>query len=355
MEITSNLLAAYAEGNVSESERNAVRGYLMDHPDQLESIMIMMDKDFDIQIEKDADCVSSPSFDQELDALLDEIDHEGPDMSLPSKGILPLFSKAAQNTVDNLCAVRCEGYALRSLGIDVSDEELEKKAEEKGWLRKDGMALHNIGSLSGLFNSYITRNYYRTLDDISNALKAGKVAITVIDNTELLLSVRDAKRQDIVSGLNPNHAIVIESLDLKKNRIDLLDPGVSSSPQSYPLDVFIEAWNDSYNYLVTISNDTKYEPQPLDLSDVELEDELIELREAIAENAHEVWAKARKKEGWTYGPKRDDEKKYHPDMRPYHSLPESEKEYDRQMAINTIKLVKKLGWNLVRDNNHSNQ
>jgi hypothetical protein len=33
-------------------------------------------------------------------------------------------------------------------------------------------------------------------------------------------------------------------------------------------------------------------------------------------------------------------------MIPYNLLPESEKEYDRQMAINTIKLVKKLGWEL---------
>ena len=73
-----------------------------------------------------------------------------------------------------------------------------------------------------------------------------------------------------------------------------------------------------------------------------------ELREAIAENVHEVWARDRKFEGWTYGPNRDDEHKLHPDMMPYHLLPESEKNYDRQMAISTIKLVKKLGWDFVK-------
>ena len=62
MEITSELLAAYAEGNVSESERNAVRQYLADHPDQLESVAIMMDEDFDIQLEE-SDKASSRSFD----------------------------------------------------------------------------------------------------------------------------------------------------------------------------------------------------------------------------------------------------------------------------------------------------
>jgi hypothetical protein len=86
----------------------------------------------------------------------------------------------------------------------------------------------------------------------------------------------------------------------------------------------------------------------LDLSGIELEPELDELREAIAENAHEVWAFNRKKEGWSYGPRRDDALKQTPDMVPYSQLPESEKQYDREMAINTIKLLKKLGYEIIK-------
>ena len=74
----------------------------------------------------------------------------------------------------------------------------------------------------------------------------------------------------------------------------------------------------------------------------------MELREAIAENAHDVWASARIKEGWTYGQVRNDEKKQHPDLIPYSALPDSEKEYDRLMAMDTIKLVKKLGFDIVK-------
>ena len=70
---------------------------------------------------------------------------------------------------------------------------------------------------------------------------------------------------------------------------------------------------------------------------------------AIADNSHEVWAYNRKQEGWTYGPERDDAKKFHPDMIAYNKLPESEKLYDREMAMNTIKLLKKLGWKLTKD------
>lgn len=92
----------------------------------------------------------------------------------------------------------------------------------------------------------------------------------------------------------------------------------------------------------------EYNPKPIDLSEVELPDNLTELREAIAENAHDIWALSRKNEGWTYGPKRDDDKKQNPCMVPYRELPESEKEYDREMAMQTIKLMYKLGYELVK-------
>ncbi|MCH5312182.1 MAG: Ryanodine receptor Ryr [Prevotella sp.] len=91
-----------------------------------------------------------------------------------------------------------------------------------------------------------------------------------------------------------------------------------------------------------------YEPQPINLDYIQLTDDLLELREAIAENAHEVWAAARIKEGWTYGRERDDANKKHPDLIPYSALPDSEKEYDRLMALATIKLVKKLGFEIIK-------
>lgn len=50
MEITNELLAAYAEGNVTPEERKAVREYLTEHPSQLESVMMMMDEDYGMEV-----------------------------------------------------------------------------------------------------------------------------------------------------------------------------------------------------------------------------------------------------------------------------------------------------------------
>lgn len=90
----------------------------------------------------------------------------------------------------------------------------------------------------------------------------------------------------------------------------------------------------------------KYVPQPEDVSRVRLPEGLAELAERIARNVHEVWAAGRLREGWTYGPQRDDRMKTHPCLVPYGELPEAEKDYDRQTAQNTLKLVVALGYEI---------
>lgn len=90
----------------------------------------------------------------------------------------------------------------------------------------------------------------------------------------------------------------------------------------------------------------KYIPQPVDTGDVSLPPELESLVEQVAKNVHEVWASNRIAEGWTWGPKRDDELKTHPSLIPYEELPEVEKQYDRDTAVGTLKLVMKLGFNI---------
>jgi ryanodine receptor 2 len=89
-----------------------------------------------------------------------------------------------------------------------------------------------------------------------------------------------------------------------------------------------------------------YTPNPIDLSDVTLDSSLESLVEALAENVHDTWAKGRMDDGWTYGHERDDAMKHHPCLVPYNELPESEKEYDRNTAISTLKLIMKNGYRI---------
>lgn len=90
----------------------------------------------------------------------------------------------------------------------------------------------------------------------------------------------------------------------------------------------------------------QYIPKPADLSDIEMPTELARLSETIAKNVHEVWAQNRMAEGWTYGEKRNDLLKQTPCLVPYEDLPEIEKDYDRNTAHNTLKLIMKFGFEI---------
>ena len=92
-----------------------------------------------------------------------------------------------------------------------------------------------------------------------------------------------------------------------------------------------------------------YVPQPVDTDDVVLGKDLEELVEQMAKNVHEVWAQTRMEQGWTYGEQRDDAKKQHPCLVAYEELPEEEKEYDRNTALGTLKLIHKLGFKVVKE------
>lgn len=91
-----------------------------------------------------------------------------------------------------------------------------------------------------------------------------------------------------------------------------------------------------------------YTPKPIDTSAIQLAPDILDLTERLAENTHDVWARQRLAEGWTHGPTRNDAEKKHPCLIPYAELPDSEKEYDRKTAMETIKAILALGYKITR-------
>lgn len=92
-----------------------------------------------------------------------------------------------------------------------------------------------------------------------------------------------------------------------------------------------------------------FNPNPMETQDITIPSDLLELTEKLAEHVHEIWARGRIQEGWVYGDSRDQEKKITPCLVPYDKLPEGEKEYDRKTALETIKLIIKLGYRIEKE------
>ena len=91
-----------------------------------------------------------------------------------------------------------------------------------------------------------------------------------------------------------------------------------------------------------------YQPHPASTTETMLPPDIVALAETLARNTHEVWSKGRMSEGWQYGPVRDDKLKTHPGLVPYDELSESEKNYDRQTSMETIRLILSLGYEITR-------
>lgn len=95
--------------------------------------------------------------------------------------------------------------------------------------------------------------------------------------------------------------------------------------------------------------ENEYIPRPADTSGIELPEELALLTETMARNVHEVWAASRMAQGWSYGPERDDRLRRHPGLVPYEELTEQERDYDRNTAVETLKLILSQGYRIVKD------
>ncbi len=89
-----------------------------------------------------------------------------------------------------------------------------------------------------------------------------------------------------------------------------------------------------------------YSPQPIDTSKVEVPRYLLDLADTLARNVHDTWAQERIRQGWQYGPERNDSKKLHPCLVPYDDLPDSEKIYDYNTAMETIKVILGMGYGI---------
>lgn len=306
--ISDELFAAFLDGNVNADEANQV--------------------------------LSAISTDKELAEIVSLSDAIDSGTQNEEHRIIPMWALAAANP-NNLCSFECETFILHHLDYDIDHWTLLETAKANNWVREEGTPLHHVGRLLELKGLHVERKYDATPQDLVKALNNYKEVIVVVDRN--ILDESEECEYPLfhavyVTGVEEDGAVIYLNLDT------MLEDTVEK-------DDFLKAWKCSGNYMVSATKSLYgYNPQPINVEDISLDANLEDLTEAIAENAHDIWARARMDEGWTYGPVRDDEGKRHPDLVPYAQLPDSEKEYDRLMAMNTLRLVHRLGYDIVNRN-----
>uniref|UniRef100_A0A5K3EZT7 EF-hand domain-containing protein n=2 Tax=Mesocestoides corti TaxID=53468 RepID=A0A5K3EZT7_MESCO len=87
-----------------------------------------------------------------------------------------------------------------------------------------------------------------------------------------------------------------------------------------------------------------YKPQPLDLSAIRLSSRLETLVDELAENTHNIWAKDRIHQGWTYGSTEDNAQKRSPHLVPYSEVNSTIKKMNRESATDAVKTLIAYGY-----------
>ena len=279
---------------------------------------------------------------------------------------LPLERMAAQSK-DNQCVILCERHVLsrmypdseRTLWTEAKEayaylEEGGESApanqdgtqmipeQETQWLTQKGTALYNIGRILESGGLSITRSFFCQIEDLKKALSRDEGVIVAVN-------------QDILSGQGseevPDHAVCV--LEVGDEIIRIYNPYSQNQEDVYPIKDFMRAWETSRRFAVFADKrDRKvYDPHASKVvENVKLDESLEDLQEALAEFVHDIWAEARFKSGFIYGPENNTDlskgPKTNKDLVPYSDLPESEKDYDRNSAMMTLQMVRYLGYNI---------
>ncbi|GAV02137.1 hypothetical protein RvY_12738-2 [Ramazzottius varieornatus] len=87
-------------------------------------------------------------------------------------------------------------------------------------------------------------------------------------------------------------------------------------------------------------------PKPIDTTGVNLPNYILQIRDKLAENIHELWSVMKIEAGWTYGDVRDDHLKTNPCLTNFKNLPIAEKNYDMTLSMETLKVLLALGYHI---------
>ncbi|XP_076856683.1 ryanodine receptor 2 isoform X3 [Brachyhypopomus gauderio] len=89
-----------------------------------------------------------------------------------------------------------------------------------------------------------------------------------------------------------------------------------------------------------------YKPSPMDLSHIKLASTQEAMVDRLAENAHNVWARDRIRQGWTYGIQQDVKNRRNPRLVPYVLLDERTKKSNKDSLREAVRTLLGYGYNL---------
>ena len=147
------------------------------------------------------------------------------------------------------CAVVSQQMVLNDFGIPVSEAQLVYDATSNGWLNSGGTYPEDMSRLLNHYGVSTHANYNGDMPSLINELAHGHKVIVPVNSSELWDGVSFWQRLTGFHNTGADHAIVVSGVDFSDvdhPMVVVNDPGHPDGvTQQYPLEHFLEAWNDS--------------------------------------------------------------------------------------------------------------
>ena len=183
-------------------------------------------------------------------------------------GLEPKNIKFDPNTYQweqDTCAIRSQEIVLRSFGLDFSQSDLINEATSHGWYTKgQGTNLEDVGNLLDLHNIPNHRIENANVFNLVDELGHGHKVIVGVDVDELYGNSFWQSIKEFLIGKTPNHAMIVSGIDTSdpnNTMVVLTDPGTGKTLFECPYERFLSAWNDSECFMVATDD-----PAPLEFN-----------------------------------------------------------------------------------------
>lgn len=159
---------------------------------------------------------------------------------------------------DDTCAIKSQQIILESFGQHVSEDQLIQEAENLGIYTPNagGTKPEDVGRLLEEHDIDVHTQYGANIYDLVYELSQGHKVIVGVDSNELWNPSIWQSLKDYFY-CKPNHALVVTGIDTTDSnnvQVILSDPGTGSVAANYPIDTFVDAWNDSKCFMVATDN-----------------------------------------------------------------------------------------------------
>ena len=168
------------------------------------------------------------------------------------------FSEDVRQQFTDSCAIQSQNIVMNAAGIHTTESELLDEAVANGWYTPGcGTPREDVGKLMEAHGMEVQQQLHGSVYNLVSELSKGHPVIVWVDSGELWNPGIDETFEDIIRGPQADHALIVGGITFDdgfdSGTVNLIDPGTGDFAIGYDLDQFTDAWNDSDNFMVTIS------------------------------------------------------------------------------------------------------